>query len=96
MKKLVFLVVVAVLSFPAALLAQAGGTMAAPQSQAGKMEKGEPHPEIRQAMQHLRQAKEILQKKADRDFEGHRKQAVESIEQAEEHLRQALAADKKQ
>jgi hypothetical protein len=96
MKRLALLVLLAVLSFPAALLAQAGGTMAAPPAQAGKMEKGEAHPEIHAALQHLRQAKEILQRKAARDFEGHRKQAVESIEQAEEHLRQALEADKKQ
>jgi hypothetical protein len=95
MKKLALLLAAAVLSFPTALLAQAGGTMAAPPAQAGQMEKGETHPEIHAALQHLREAKEILQKKAAHDFEGHRKQAIESIEQAEEHLRQALAVDKK-
>jgi hypothetical protein len=46
-------------------------------------------------MQHLREAKEVLQKKAARDFQGHRKQAIESIDQALEHLRQALETDEK-
>jgi len=59
------------------------------------MEKGEKHPEIRAAMQHLREAKEILQKKAAHDFKGHRVQAIQSIDQALEHLRQALESDEK-
>jgi hypothetical protein len=96
MKKLPLLLVVAVLSFPSAMLAQAAGSMAAPQTNPpAKMTKGEGHPEIHQAMQHLREAKQILQQKAARDFEGHRKQAVESIDQAIEHLKQALQDDKK-
>jgi hypothetical protein len=95
MSKIPLLLVVAVLSFPSAMLAQAGGAMAAPQTgQTGRMAKGEAHPDIRAAMQHLRQAREILQKKAAHDFEGHRKQAIESIDHAIEHLQQALQVDK--
>ena len=96
MRKLVLLVVAVVLSFPSALLAQTGGAMAAPHAaQAGQMSNNESHPEIHAAMEHLRQAKGILQKRAAHDFEGHRKQAIESIEQAQEHLREALTEDKK-
>jgi len=95
MKKVAMLLMIAVMSFPTALLAQAGGTMTAPAAQAGNMAKGEHHPEIRAAMQHLREAKEVLQKKAARDFQGHRKQAIESIDQALEHLRQALETEDK-
>ncbi|MGA9966373.1 MAG: hypothetical protein WBQ10_14335 [Terriglobales bacterium] len=96
MKKLPLLLVVAVLSFPTVMLAQAGGSMAAPQTNTpGKATKGEGHPEIHQAMQYLHQAKQVLQQKAARDFGGHRKEAVESIDQAIEHLKQALQDDKK-
>jgi hypothetical protein len=95
MKRLALLLVGAVLSFPSAMLAQAAGTMAAPQTaQTGKMAKADVHPEIRAAMQHLRQAKEILVQKAAHDFEGHKKEAIESIDHAIDHLQQALQADK--
>lgn len=46
-------------------------------------------------MRLLQQAKAVLQKDAARDFEGHRAQAVKSVDEALEHLRQALQADKK-
>jgi hypothetical protein len=95
MKKIAMLLILAVMSFPTAVLAQEGGGMAAPAQEGKMMKGGEGHPEIHAAMEHLRQAKMVLQKKAARDFEGHRKEAIESIDQALEHLRQALEADKK-
>ena len=55
----------------------------------------EKHPAIRDAMNHLRMAREILEKRADNDFKGHKAEAIKSIDQAMEHLRQALAADTK-
>ena len=55
----------------------------------------ERHPEIHAAMDKLREAREILQQKAANDFGGHKRQAVESIDKALEHLRQALEVDKK-
>ena len=55
----------------------------------------EKHPAIRDAMNHLRMAREILEKRADNDFKGHKVEAIKSIDQALEHLRQALAADTK-
>lgn len=55
----------------------------------------EKHPAIRDAMNHLRMAREILEKRADNDFKGHKAEAIKSIDQAMEHLRQALAVDTK-
>jgi hypothetical protein len=46
-------------------------------------------------MDKLREAKGILEHKTTHDFGGHRVQAIESINQALEHLRQALEYDKK-
>ena len=46
-------------------------------------------------MRHLEEAKNILQKKAASDFGGHKVEAIRSIDQAMEHLRQALQADRK-
>jgi len=54
----------------------------------------ERHPEIHAAMDKLREAREILQQKAANDFGGHKKQAVESIDKALEHLNEALQYDK--
>lgn len=60
------------------------------------MEKGgERHPEIREAMKHLREAREVLKKEAANDFKGHKVQAIHSIDEALEHLRQALESDEK-
>jgi hypothetical protein len=60
-----------------------------------KHEGREPHPAIRAAMKHLQAAKNILQNKAASDFGGHKVEAIKSIDEAMEHLRQALEADKK-
>ena len=97
MKRLMTVLALAVaLALPASGFAQATGNQGTVQKPKMSAEGGkEKHPEIHAAMNHLRQAKEILQNKAANDFEGHKHQAVESIDQAMEHLRQALAADKK-
>jgi len=58
--------------------------------QNGAKKENEKHPEIWAAMSHLREAKNILNQKAANDFEGHKHQAVESIDKAMEHLHQAL------
>jgi len=55
----------------------------------------EEHPVIRQAIKQLQQTKYLLEHKAAHDFAGHRVQAIQSIDQAIEHLNQALRADKK-
>jgi hypothetical protein len=53
----------------------------------------EPHPEIRAAMQSLRHAKEHLEKAAH-DFGGHRVEAIEAINKAQEQLEVCLKYDK--
>jgi hypothetical protein len=65
--------------------------------QGGKMGKkgGERHPEIREALRQLRHAKETLARDAARDFQGHRKAAIEHIDQALGELEKALQSDKK-
>lgn len=69
-------------------------TQAAPAKQ-GKQPGGERHPVVHRAIRQLEHTKEILQKEAARDFEGHRAKAVKAIDEAIEELRKALEADKK-
>ena len=54
----------------------------------------EPHPELRRARRALETAKKALQS-ADKDFGGHRVEAIKSIDEALEHIRQAENYDKK-
>lgn len=94
-------------SAPAAQQPTGGpGTAAGKQAQGEKGERGEKgekgekgereeHPALREALHHLHAAKEILEKKAAHDFHGHRVQAIQSIDQAIEHLEQALKSDTK-
>ena len=93
--------VLAATAVMAALLVPAN-TFAAPQGESPAKERAEEkhegrerHPEIRAAMKHLEEAKNILQNKAATDFGGHKVQAIKSIDEAMEHLRQALQFDKK-
>ncbi len=63
-----------------------------------KAERGEGrerHPEIREAMRALNNAKHELTKEAANDFGGHKAKAIEHINQALEELRDALQADRK-
>jgi hypothetical protein len=57
-------------------------------------EKKERHPHIRAALHELREAKKELEK-ADHDFGGHRKEAIEAIDVAIKQLDKALKFDKK-
>ena len=59
----------------------------------GGRARAERHPEIRHAMRALENAKKFLQK-ADRDFGGHRTNAVKDVDQALSECKQALAYDK--
>ncbi len=98
LKDKVSLVATAVLVF--ALAAPVGSFAKNPagngQGEAAEKHEGkEQHPEIREAMHHLEQAKNVLVHKAAHDFGGHRVEAIKSIDEAMEHLRQALQYDKK-
>jgi hypothetical protein len=59
-----------------------------------KKEAREQHPHIRAALQELREAKQELQTAAH-DFGGHRKEALESVDNAIKQLNLALQYDKK-
>jgi len=67
------------------------GQSAPPQKQ--MPQRGERHPEIRAALQALRNAEQHLQEAAH-DYGGHRVKAMELIKQAEEELRAGLAWDR--
>ena len=53
----------------------------------------ERHPRLRKAIDDLKDAKEYLEK-ADHDFEGHRKKAIEAIDVAIEQLRLCAEVNK--
>jgi hypothetical protein len=59
-----------------------------------KKEKKERHPRIRAAIHELREAKRELEK-ADHDFGGHRKEAIEAVDVAIKQLELALKFDKR-
>jgi len=65
-------------------------------ARAGASPSGPPekHPEIRAAINHLRMAKENLEK-ASHDFGGHRVEAIKHTDAALEECRLALESDKK-
>ncbi len=102
MKKVVNFVIAAVLAsvlaIPAAAIAQPQDRddQAAPKAGAhAKRQGGETHPVIRHAIRQLETVKNELATKAASDFGGHKAEAIKSIDQAIEHLNQALAFDKK-
>jgi hypothetical protein len=92
------LIAIALLS--ATLLLPAGMAQPAPQygppQGQGEMNRGgkERHPEIRNAIRALENARNHLQKGAH-DFGGHRVKALEHVNEALEECRQALQYDKK-
>ncbi len=53
---------------------------------------GDRHPEMRRALKQLENAKESLQH-ATHDYSGHRDQAINLIDQAENQIRQGLEAE---
>jgi hypothetical protein len=69
------------------------GVIATAQAQE-KKEKKERHPHIHAAIHELREARKELEK-ADHDFGGHRKEAIEAIDVALKQLEKALKFDKK-
>jgi hypothetical protein len=88
-------VLTAALAAPGAVLAQQGGQMG---NTGGGQKQGqgkENHPEIHAAIQHLNEAKNILEHKAANDFGGHKQKAIESVNEALKHLHEALDYDKK-
>lgn len=66
----------------------------APTPQVLKGSKGEQHPHIRAAIRELREARRELETAAH-DFGGHRKEAIEAVDNAIRQLQQALEYDKK-
>jgi Spy/CpxP family protein refolding chaperone len=90
---LTILALTAALALPGSAFAQAPAAGGAKPNAMQKGGKDMKHPEIWAAMSHLREAKNILDRKASNDFEGHKHQAVESIEKAMEQLHQALGSD---
>ena len=74
------------------------GTPAAPGPAAGAKGQGgtgESHPVIQNALKELEHTRTILVQKAADDFRGHKKKAIEDIDQAIQELRLALQVDKK-
>jgi hypothetical protein len=75
--------------------AQSAGPGAPPAGEEGPHHRGnERHPAIHRAIMSLEEAKRDLQR-ADHDFGGHRKEALEECEKAIAQLRLALQYDKK-
>ena len=66
---------------------------AAPQPAAAPAALPEPHPEIREAMESLRRAKDHLEHAAH-DFGGHRVEAIKAIDVALRQLQDCLKYDK--
>lgn len=60
----------------------------------GERKGGEQHPHIRGALRELREARHELETAAH-DFGGHRKEAIEAIDNAIKQLQEALEYDKK-
>jgi hypothetical protein len=90
-------ILTAALMTPHSLFAapQQSGQTGGMQHPQGQGQGKENHPAIHEAIHHLEAAKDILEHKASHDFGGHRQQAIDSVNQALEHLHQALEYDKK-
>jgi hypothetical protein len=54
----------------------------------------ERHPELRKALRALNNAQKFLQQ-ANKDFDGHREQALDLTQKAIDQVQQAIASDKK-
>ena len=96
---LVALLTGAALALPTSTVSRVPPSLPAPPIARARQEpKGgkhqEKHPEIRRAMKALQSARNDLQHAAS-DYGGHRVQAIKSIDEALEHLKQALAFDTK-
>ena len=65
------------------------------QARGERRERLERHPVVRRSIRGLERIKAELQSDAAHDFEGHRVQAIKSIDEAIGHLTQALQADRR-
>lgn len=92
-----FISLLSVITLASVLMAQApvgqGQTPSAPGVQRGKGERREKHPEMRAALRACENALQRLNK-ADRDFGGHRSNAVKLIQQAITEIKAGIAYDK--
>lgn len=76
------------LSLPAMVMAQNAGAKKEP-AKAAKAG-AQKDPLLHDAMKHLETAKDLLEKNPREDYEGHRKAAIESIDQAIHQVAKAL------
>jgi len=93
-KRLVAAAIVFGLMTPAMLPAQPPQEGKKREAREERREGKERHPHIRSAIHELQEARRELET-ADHDFGGHRKEAIEAIDQALKQLREALKYDKK-
>jgi hypothetical protein len=94
LKKLSVLTLTAgLLTMSPTLMSAAGAPPAAPNPQVLKGSQ-EQHPHIRAALRELREARRELETAAH-DFGGHRKEAIEAVDNAIKQLQQALQYDRK-
>lgn len=94
----VMFILILVLTFPAGAPAappahNAQPAAAAPALHANPNATPEPHPEIREAIESLRRAKEHLEH-ASHDFGGHRVEAIKAIDEATHQLQDCLRYDR--
>jgi hypothetical protein len=82
------------ISLTPAISIAANPTPAPPPQVKGEKKGGEQHPHIRAALHELQEARRELQTAAH-DFGGHRKEALEAVDNAIKQLREALEYDKK-
>jgi uncharacterized membrane protein len=94
LKKLVAVTIVAGFMSPALLMAQPPQEGKKEEAREERREGKERHPHIRAAIRELREARKELETAAH-DFGGHRKEAIEAIDNALKQLQQALEYDKK-
>ena len=94
LKKLTAVAIVAGFMSPALLLAQPPQETKKQEAREERREGREQHPHIRAAIRELREAKHELETAAH-DFGGHRKEAIEAIDNALKQLQEALQYDKK-
>ncbi len=92
------LLLVTMVGLPGGVLAQAppqvpGASNPANPAAAGAR-KGERHPEMRAAINHLERIKSLLEHRAAHDFGGHKKAAIGYIDQAIAELRAGIQSDK--
>ena len=90
-KKMIGVALLATLTLPVAAFAQPQDKDDKHRAEAREGKEG--HPVIREAIKRLEAVKYDLEHKAASDFKGHKAEAIRSINEALEHLHQALQAD---